>query len=269
MIRIGHLYPEILSHYGDNGNVTVFQKRCLWRDIPFSTHRIGLGDEVDFTVPTGNFGNILAGYYAKCMGLPIRRLICASNSNNVLTDFIKTGEYNVKRDFITTISPSMDILVSSNLERFLYHVSGDPQCVKEYMAGLAEEGRYKFDYALEDFAAGFATEDETKEALKEVWRQGYMIDPHTAVAYHVHKAYKDNTIPNVIVGTANPYKFSADVYHALTGVNGGMDELFELTGVPVPEALAGLREKEIRHVTVCKKGDMLKALEGLGIFNKK
>jgi threonine synthase len=231
------------------------------------------GEPVDFTVPTGNFGNILAGYYAKCMGLPIRRLVCASNANNVLTDFFNTGEYNANRAFFTTISPSMDILVSSNLERLLYHASESADCVRDCMNGLSDTGKYTFAQPLDGFFAACADENETKQALRDVWKQGYLTDPHTAVAYHAAQKTADGTVPNVIVATASPYKFAADVYEALTGQKAqgfqAMDGLNRLSGVPVPLALGALSQKEIRHKALCGKADMLAALDNLGIFTKK
>jgi threonine synthase len=259
-INIGRLLPQIVYY--------VYAYAQLRRQ-----NAIPPGGEVDFTVPTGNFGNILAGYYAKCMGLPVRRLICASNSNNVLTQFFETGEYNANRPFHTTISPSMDILVSSNLERLLHHAAADPEYVRACMGDLNKKGRYSFKPSLPGFTAACVTEDETKAALREIWAQGYLADPHTAVAYHACRQLSDESVPNVIVATASPYKFAADVYAALAGKNAetfeAMDALAQLSGVPVPAALAALGKKEIRHKTLCEKSNMRKALEDIGIFNEK
>jgi threonine synthase len=259
-INIGRLLPQMVYY------VYAYARLREQSVIP-------KGGEVDFTVPTGNFGNILAGYYAKRMGLPIRRLICASNSNNVLTHFFNGGEYNANRDFYTTISPSMDILVSSNLERLLYHTCGDPERVRACMGGLNETGRYMFDGSFPDITAAFAAEDETREALRELWRLGYLSDPHTAVAYHACKQKRGGSVPNVIISTASPFKFAADVYEALEGraLEGfaAMEALSALSGIPVPAALSGLRDKKIRHTTVCNQDTMRAALENLGIFAKK
>jgi threonine synthase len=207
------------------------------------------------------------------MGLPIRRLLCASNANNVLTQFFDSGVYDANRRFFTTISPSMDILVSSNLERLLYHASGDADCVRDCMEGLQAHGKYTFDKALPGFFAACADEGQTQAALREVWRQGYLTDPHTAVAYHVCQKLSDPAVPNIIVATASPYKFAADVYEALEGKKASafeaMDGLHRISGAPVPAALATLGQKQIRHKTLCDKQDMKQALENLGIFNKK
>ena len=181
---------------------------------------IAAGEAVDFCVPTGNFGDILAGYYAKRMGLPVAKLICASNSNNVLTDFLQTGVYDKKRDFYKTISPSMDILISSNLERLLYHETQDAALVRGWMEELAAKGRYEVGEAVlqnlkETFWAGWVDDAATKETIREVYeKEHYVLDTHSAVAYRVAQAYKKETgseRPLVVVSTASPYKFNESV----------------------------------------------------------
>ncbi len=219
------------------------------------------GDKVNFCVPTGNFGNILAAYYAKTMGLPVGRLICASNSNNVLTDFIKTGLYDKNRPFYNTVSPSMDILISSNLERLLFYLCGqDTRRVQGYMEELGSTGRYQLDEwtvkrMQQIFAAGYATEEETKATIAKLWKErNYLIDPHTAVAFQVLGQYRresgDQT-PTVVVSTASPFKFCDTVLEALgektlAQGTGLLTQLAERTGVPAPAPLAGLTDKEIR-----------------------
>ncbi len=145
------------------------------------------------------------------MGLPVGKLICASNQNNVLHEFFQTGEYDSNRKFFTTMSPSMDILISSNLERLLYHVCGDTEKIRGLMEGLSSEGCYKFEIPFNDFESSFATEEETSEAIKDSFEKGYLADPHTAVAYHAAKIHKRGGVPTVVLATASPYKFAADV----------------------------------------------------------
>lgn len=234
---------------------------------------ISLGDEINVVVPTGNFGNILAGYYAKRMGLPIKKLICASNSNNILTDFLTTGEYNKNREFYTTTSPSMDILISSNLERLLYHASGENDAyVKELMASLSESGKYTVTDTLmqtvkELFAAGCCDEQSVAATIQQHFDSyHYLSDTHTAVALKVYADYVKVTgddIPAVIDSTASPYKFSKSV---LSAVNGGktsvldefdmVDALYEKTGTPVPKPLQSLKNKAVRFNDVCDKENM-------------
>jgi len=233
------------------------------------------GAKINFAVPTGNFGNILAGYYARLMGLPIGRLICASNRNKVLTDFFATGIYDRNRAFFKTTSPSMDILVSSNLERLLYHLTGDPAKVREWMAQLNAQGRYSIgDRYLESlrelFWAGWADDARVQETIGEVFRTtGYVLDPHTAVAWHAREEYRRQTgdaTPTVIVSTASPFKFGACVLAAIAGCQGCspdpqdefavLDELASRTGWPVPEALRGLQDKPERHTRVCDVSKM-------------
>ena len=231
------------------------------------------GDKVNFCVPTGNFGNILAGFYAKRMGLPVGKLICASNSNDVLTDFIKTGIYNKNRDFFTTLSPSMDILVSSNLERLIFEYSGkDAVLTAGYMDALSKTGQYEISPAIKaeiarDFVCGACSDEETKSAIKEVFEKyGYLMDTHTAVAYHVLKNLdetEDDAV-SVIISTASPYKFAGSVLEAL-GESADMDgfsmieRLSEVTGTKAPESLASLRGKAPRF-DACVGQDEMKAV---------
>ena len=230
---------------------------------------IKLGDKIDVCVPTGNFGNIFAGYIAKLMGLPIEKLICASNSNKVLTDFLKTGTYDRNRDFYTTISPSMDILISSNLERLLYVTLG---CEKtaDYMQQLADTGRYTLcaedlSKINESFIGYYTDEEKTKSTIKELFEnKNCLTDTHTAVALNATNEYMRESKTErkiVTVSTASPYKFANDVYHSLTGKLpkdelSALGELSRLTGVPVPMPLCGLEAKEIRFARTIEKGDM-------------
>ena len=232
---------------------------------------ITAGQQINVCVPTGNFGNILAAYYAKCMGVPFGKLICASNSNNVLTDFIKTGTYDRNREFSCTLSPSMDILVSSNLERLLFELSfHDDAFVRRCMDELAEHGTYKIDGNVKkrlqsQFEAGCCNDEQTMQSIKRIWDiYHYLIDPHTAVAFHVLREYRHRTgdeTPCLVVSTASPFKFSGAVLDAL-GVQGhakGIDvlqQLSELTGVDVPEPLAVLKDKARRFDSVSEKEQM-------------
>ena len=218
------------------------------------------GAPVDFCVPTGNFGDILAGYYAKQMGLPVGKLVCASNKNDVLTEFLTTGTYNANREFYKTTSPSMDILVSSNLERLLYHITGSAEAVSDWMKELARKGQYTVpDEVLariqQDFAAGCADDVEAAAELRNRWEQdGYLCDPHTAVAFKVAREYRARTgsdAPMVVLSTASPYKFPRDVLAAL-GVSAPADEfqamkqLEQQSGSPAPLALSTLDQKPER-----------------------
>ncbi len=219
--------------------------------------RIRCGEPVDFTVPTGNFGDILAGWMAKRLGLPVGRLICASNANRVLTDFFKTGVYDKRRSFYRTASPSMDILVSSNLERLLFYVSGgDTALVRRCMGELERRGCYRFPEEemarlRESFAAGCCTEAETEETIGRLWReQGYLCDTHSAVAFRVAEEYRGDA-PMVVLSTASPFKFPAKVLSAIGEVPpedafAQMARLAACSGVPVPRGLRGLRGKPVR-----------------------
>ena len=268
-INIGRLLPQIVYYFDS------YAKLVNHGDIQ-------LNDAVNFVVPSGNFGNILAGYLAKQLGLPIKKLVCASNSNNVLTDFIRTGTYNVNRAFIPTISPSMDILVSSNLERLLFLLSNhNDVLINQYMASLKNDGHYTISDDLrqrlqESFAAYDCSEDECKKVIHDTFHKEHiLIDPHTAVAVHACHAYKqesnDNT-PCIVLSTASAYKFAKDVYTALTGNSckdefEAMNALHDYTSFAIPKNLACLKDMEIRFTNTVKKEDALaaiaKRLEGL------
>lgn len=243
---------------------------------------IALGDKINIVVPTGNFGNILAAYYAKHMGIPVNKLICASNVNNVLTDFINTGIYDRNRQFYATVSPSMDILISSNLERLLYLMTGrNDQIICEWFGKLASEGRYEVSEDVkaklsDEFWAGFCNDEETKNAIHAVYsKYSYTCDTHTAVAVKVYEDYKKATgdaTKTIIASTASPYKFSAAVLEALEGENADMDEyakvdrIAALSKLPVPAALADLKNKPQRFNDVIEKADQKQyVLRNLGI----
>ncbi|MBQ1967724.1 MAG: threonine synthase, partial [Clostridia bacterium] len=231
------------------------------------------GDEMNVVVPTGNFGNILAAYYAKKMGVPVGKLICASNANNVLTDFLKTGVYDRNRKFFTTTSPSMDILISSNLERLLFHLADEnDETIAKWMNELSNEGKYEVTADVKEkvltlFDAGCCDDEETKETIGKTYENGYLLDTHTAVAVKVYRDYVLETgdkTPTVIASTANPYKFSAAVLKAVCDKNlDGVDEfrqvdlLMEITGEPCPEQLATLKGKEPRFTACCEKENMI------------
>ena len=233
---------------------------------------ISEGQSINVCVPTGNFGNILAAYYARCMGVPINKLICASNSNNVLTDFIETGVYDRNRQFHNTLSPSMDILVSSNLERLLFELSNhDDSFVSSCMESLNESGRYEVKGTVKKnlqklFCAGYCDDQQTKATIAKMWDEHrYLIDPHTAVAFNVLEQYRartgDDTV-TLVVSTASPFKFCAAVLDALgvTEVKSGtdiLDQLSAVTGVEVPAPLAGLKNKQRRFDTVTEKENMI------------
>lgn len=234
------------------------------------------GENINVTVPTGNFGNILAAYYAREIGVPIAKLICASNENNVLTDFFTTRRYDKNRPFKVTTSPSMDILVSSNLERLVFHLlDNDTERTKAAMAQLLEKGSYDLETVKEDilelFEAGFATELDTADDIKRLYQEtSYVQDPHTAVASSVYRTYADRTgdrTPTVIVSTASPYKFPKVVISAIQGEELSDDfeavsRLLELSGVPLPKAVSGLEELPVRHQTVVSVKDMPREVEG-------
>ena len=232
-----------------------------------NTGAVEPGDRVNYCVPTGNFGNILACYYAKKMGIPVGKLICASNRNDVLTDFIRTGVYDRNRAFHTTMSPSMDILISSNLERLLFDLSGgNDELVREYMGRLAETGRYEITPGMkkrlqEVFYGGFCGEEETKSTIEMLYQYGYLIDTHTAVAAKVLTDYRHETgdkTPAVFVSTASPYKFGDSVLGAIgeTPAEDSLERIAQMervTGVRAPARLAGLKGKEIRFRDVTEK----------------
>lgn len=234
--------------------------------------RVKVGDKVDFAVPTGNFGDILAGYFARELGLPVGRLVCASNANNVLTEFLRTGRYDRNRPFYKTVSPSMDILVSSNLERLLFLLSRDPAYVAELMRQLREDGVYQLSDRLlaqlkQDFSCGCCDDKGAADVIGRLWReQHYLCDPHTAVAWSVAEQLSeelhDTGAPTVVLSTASPYKFPAAVLSALgreTGENEFfmMNELCRISGVPIPRNLAGLEGRPVLHKDVIDKDAML------------
>lgn len=257
-INIGRLVPQIVYYFASY--IKLVEKES-----------IKVGDKVNFSVPTGNFGNILAGYYAKTLGLPINKLICASNENNVLYDFIKTGTYDKNREFQKTISPSMDILVSSNLERLLYYLSGkNNQLVKDLMDQLNKEGKYEindqmFNMLKKDFYGGCVFKDQAQETIKDTFdKYGYLLDTHTAVAYKALEDYKletkDHTV-SLVLSTASPYKFTKSVYEALYGETEDtefalMEKLSEKTKAAIPENLKNLQNKEVRHRDLCGANEM-------------
>ena len=248
-----------------------------------ASEEIALGDKIDVVVPTGNFGNILAAYYAREMGLPIGRLVCASNRNDVLTEFLTTGVYDRNRPFYATQSPSMDILISSNLERLLWHLSdGNCALVRDLMSQLAQTGRYQVPEDLlsklrELFAAGSCDDEQTSATIRRVFEShSYLLDTHTAVAVDVAEQYRaqGSGAKRVIASTANPYKFSRSVLQAVDAAAAAavedefdvVDTVCRITGEPVPAGLSGLREKQVRFSNVCEKQDMLAAFaQGLGI----
>lgn len=245
-INIGRLLPQIVYYFYSYADLVKNKK-------------ITGGEKISYCVPTGNFGDILAGYYAKEMGLPIDKLVIASNDNNVLTDFFTSGTYDANRDLVKTISPSMDILVSSNLERLIFHKSSDT-IVKEKMADLKDKGLFEFKGDFHEFLCGFAKEDETRETIKKVFEEeNYLIDPHTGVAKNiVDKLGLDKT---VILSTASPYKFSSTVLEAL-GENLSDDEfenidlLHRKTGVKIPSEIKKLKDKKILHKTKILKNEI-------------
>lgn len=227
-----------------------------------------MSETVNFVVPTGNFGNILAAHYAKQLGVPVNRLICASNDNKVLYDFFETGVYNRNRDFILTESPSMDILISSNLERLIYEAAGDK--TEKLMQELKDKGIYSIapsmKEALSGFTGGFACADEMHAAIKRLYdTEGYVIDTHTAVASAVYNAYREqtgDTTPTVIASTASPFKFGGSVLNAINGTKVDYEkcdfmevaeELSKVSGVSVPKAVSELKNAEILHTGVCEK----------------
>ena len=242
---------------------------------------IQLGDKINIVVPTGNFGNILAGYYAKKMGLPVNKLICASNANNVLTDFLSTGVYNRNRPFHTTISPSMDILISSNLERLLYHLSGEDDAqIREWFGALATDGKYEVTDEVkamlrDEFYAGCCGDAQTKACIKDIYdKYSYTCDTHTAVAVKVYQDYREatgDTTKTIIASTASPYKFSGSVLEALgvdtdTDEFGLVDKLAEASKIPVPASLAELKDKDIRFKEIIDKTEMKEfVFKSLGI----
>ena len=264
-INFGRLVPQIVYYF------------TAYADL-VNKNAITPGDPVNFCVPTGNFGDILAGYYASNMGLPVNKLICASNRNNVLTDFFSNGIYSTHRTFFKTISPSMDILVSSNLERLLYEASDrDGTLVSRWMQQLKESGSYSVGEQRRDWLANMFWADcaDNKDTILEIRKRyqedNYLMDPHTAVGSHVLRQYRQKTndaTPTVLLSTASPYKFAADVLQGIAGAEAseGMDafacseELERLTGVPMPAQVRALRDLPVRHTAVCERDTMGEAV---------
>lgn len=257
-INFGRLAPQIVYY--------LYAYSCLaaWGVI-------SLGDRINITVPTGNFGNILAAYYAKQMGLPIKRLICASNKNNVLTDFFDSGRYMANREFFKTASPSMDIVISSNMERLLFEAHNrDSTEVVDLMANLSNMGSYEIDSSVysklqEEFYGDFCDDSATYKIIKSVYeRFGYVMDTHTAVAQGVYEKYAqrsgDDTV-NLIVATASPYKFAQEVLYSITGKTddapfGAAEELARITGISVPNQINILKNARVLHKSIVSKEDM-------------
>ena len=257
-INWGRLVPQIVYY------VSSYVELARKGDITY-------GEEINVVVPTGNFGNILAAYYAKHMGVPIKKLICASNVNNVLTDFIRTGVYDRNRDFYTTTSPSMDILISSNLERLLYLITESDGLVSEWFDRLSSEGKYDVNDQVrkvlaEEFYAGYCDDEATKQTIKKHFEEnGYLCDTHTAVAVKVYEDYRAETgdkTKTVIASTASPYKFCTAVLDAIGGGEADADEFAkvdkvnELSGLKVPASLAGLKEKTARFDKTVTRSSM-------------
>lgn len=256
-INIGRLVPQIVYYFSAYAQL-------------LNAGVIADGDKIDFVVPTGNFGDIMAGWYALKMGLPVRRLVCASNKNDVLTEFLSTGHYDRKREFYKTTSPSMDILVSSNLERLLYYVCG-PEHTVNYMKQLEQTGEYTItDDELAEiksvFTGVYASDAEGAAAIKDVFEaDGYLMDTHTSIAWACMEKYEESAgcdpVPAVVLSTASPYKFSAAVLKALgyelTGSDeGNMSKCHEITGFEIPSGLAGIFKKPIIHQDVIEISDM-------------
>ena len=258
-INIGRLVPQIVYY------VYAYAKL-------YANGEIKKGEKVNVTVPTGNFGNILAAYLAKQMGIPFDKLICASNDNKVLYDFFTTGKYDKNRDFILTSSPSMDILVSSNLERLLYLSCGrDAEKTKAMMNDLSMKGKYEITADMKefmaDFCAGYAGMNENAETIKKLYEDtGYLIDTHTGVAAAVYNTYKvktGDTKKTIIASTASPYKFSKSVVEAVCGKDWIeadefklIDKLEKLSGVKIPQAIEEIRTAKILHNMQCKPQEM-------------
>ena len=256
-INFGRLLPQIVYYY------TSYETLLARGEIQ-------PGERVNFCVPTGNFGDILAGEYARRMGLPVHKLICASNRNNVLTDFFERGVYDDNRPFYQSMSCSIDILISSNLERLLFELANrNDATVREWMGALKEKGMYALpkpalDELAKTFAAGWCTEEDTLETINRVFHKtGYLMDPHTAVAQCVYERYAktagDHT-KTVLLSTANPYKFASDVLGAFepagTDDFANVERLFKLSGMKIPAGIRGLSGKPERHLDVCELGEM-------------
>lgn len=263
-INIGRLVPQIVYYF--HGYFELVRK-----------NEIKNGEKVNIAVPTGNFGNILASYYAFKMGLPVNKFICASNVNNVLTDFLNTGIYDINRKFETTISPSMDILISSNLERFLESLDREnDKLINNLMDSLKNTGKYELPEELKSklssFFGGFTSDEETKATIKEVYEKyNYVIDTHTAVAYKVHRDYVlktgDSNTKTLLAATASPFKFSRAVVESITNKSQDsfddfqlVEKLSEITGLSIPHGANNLNKKKIIHNTVIEVKDMKKSI---------
>lgn len=258
-INIGRLVPQIVYY--------VYAYSRLYKNGVIES-----GEPINVVVPTGNFGNILAAFYAKNMGLPIAKLICASNENKVLYDFFSTGVYDKNREFVLTSSPSMDILISSNLERLIYRIAGNnPAFNKHLMNKLKTDGRYEITPQMKEelsgFYGGYASEEDTAETIRNLYEKtGYIIDTHTAVAASVYQQYKkdtgDTAVKTVIASTASPFKFTRSVMNAIDSKYDTMsdfalaDELSRIGNVAVPQAIEEIRTAEVRHKTVCEADEM-------------
>ncbi len=264
-INIGRLVPQVV--YYVNAYAKLLQNEEIAED-----------EEINVVVPTGNFGNILAAYYAKNMGIPIAKLICASNENKVLYDFFQTGTYDRNREFVLTTSPSMDILISSNLERLIYKISGeDARKDTDLMTELKTKGSYaitgEMKANLADFAAGYATEEQVAKTIHDIYEDtGYVMDTHTAVAATVYKAYKEDSKDDrktVIASTASPYKFAGSVMSAIDPKYKGQDdfklieELQKVSGTELPNAIKEIMNAEIRHNTECDVDQMEQTVKNI------
>ena len=264
-INIGRLIPQV-AYY-------VYAYAKLYKN-----GAIAKDEKINVVVPTGNFGNILAAFYAKNMGLPIAKLICASNENKVLYDFFQTGTYDKNREFVLTTSPSMDILISSNLERLIYLICGeDSEKTKELMEELKTTGKYtitpEMKEKLADFAAGYSTEEETAESIHDTYQKtGYVMDTHTAVAAHVcgqYRAKSGDQTKCVIASTASPYKFVKSVMSAIDAENENADEfdllpkLQEVSGVPMPQAIKDILDAKVLHDLECDADKMKDTVKGI------
>ena len=264
-INIGRLVPQV-AYY-----VYAYTKLLANGEIKD-------GEKINVVVPTGNFGNILAAYYAKNLGVPIAKLICASNDNKVLYDFFQTGTYDKNREFVLTTSPSMDILISSNLERLIYLICGeDSEKTKELMEELKTTGKYtitpEMKEKLADFAAGYSTEEETAESIHDTYQKtGYVMDTHTAVAAHVCGQYRGKSGDQtkcVIASTASPYKFVKSVMSAIDAENANADEfdllpkLQEVSGVPMPQAIKDILDAKVLHDLECDADKMKDTVKGI------
>ncbi len=256
-INIGRLIPQIVYYF--YSYLTLVKNK-----------EIELGEEVNFTIPSGNFGNCLAGYIAKNMGLPIQRFIVASNKNNILTDFFNTGRYDANREFYKTNAPAMDILVSSNLERLVYFLCEDASLVKKYMDQLNETGVYEVDDDVfkkvqRYFTAGYLDEDKVLEVIGQCYRDtGYLLDTHTAIGYGVYKQYQketNNQTKTILLSTASPYKFPGSVYQAISGEKldeyKAVEALNKKTNVSVPKPLQGIDKREVLHTKVIDKESII------------